>query len=134
MHDLAVRLLEESRRSVEPGINGERHTAAVDLLYARLRPVIGPRGFHALFVRAVGALGDRRPSVATAATCQTVDQGLKELHQALRGPSMASEERNAVVLDVLDSLLGTLERMIGPELTARLAGSPTETKAGKHHG
>lgn len=134
MHDLAVRLLEESRRSVEPGINGERHAAAVDLLYARLRPVIGPRGFHALFVRAVGALGDRRPSVATAATCQTVDQGLKELRQALRGPAMAAEERNAVVLDVLDSLLGTLERMIGPELTARLAGAPTDTTAGKDHG
>jgi hypothetical protein len=130
MHDLAVRLLEESRRSVEPGVNGESHAAAVDLLYARLRPVIGPRGFHALFVRAVGAIGDRRPSLATAAACQTVDQGLKELHGALSGPSMGADERSAVVLDVLDSLLGTLERMIGPELTARLAGRSQGASAG----
>lgn len=116
-HDLAQRLIEQSR-SVGPirERTDDRSQTAMDLLYHRLRPVIGARGFHALFLRAAGDLTSDRAELARLCSSQTAEQGLRDLEQALRDASSPDDSMRTLLV----SVLSTLERLVGPDLVERL--------------
>lgn len=124
MRELASRLMDEM--SVR---QGDDPVAAVVLLYERLRPVIGPGGFGALMRRATASLSQEHPALKGVTDTASIEAALTELRTGL---SQGSEDPGAVVADLVDELLGTLERMIGPELTERLVQAKNLTRAGRH--
>lgn len=105
---------------------GARQTAAVALLYERLRPVIGPGGFGALMRRATRAVAVRHPAVAAAADVDDFDSALERLRGILGN---GVEEPESVVADLLNELIEMLEGMVGPELTERLIATTPRARA-----
>lgn len=123
MRELTAQLIEESRSRPGWRQGEEAPEAAVALLYHRLMPVLGAGGVRALMERVSRRLSEQYgdlEAVAGAGEPEAVEQALREL----RGNGT---EPDAMVPDLIDALLETLERMIGPELTLRLArGSEIE--------
>lgn len=117
MHAITRRLIHESRTRSAGERHADRAVSAVVLLYDRLSPVIGRGGFNALLRRATRSLGERYDGLRAVASEGELDAILDALGQVRTN---GSADADAVVRDLLDELVSTLERMIGPDLTRRL--------------
>jgi hypothetical protein len=132
MHELTRRLLDESRTGPPPGRDAGGPERALALLYERLRPVIGRGGFNALLTRATRSLGDEYGELRTVTRDADLDVVVGELERVRTNGATNAE---AAVESLLDALLGTLERMIGPDLTERLISfTGQEATQGGSHG
>lgn len=113
---LADRLVERSRYAGpvrEPTLDGS--ATGMDILYRRLRPIIGARGFHALFIRAVEEVSNEVPAFSRLMSAPTAEQGLRDLEDVERehpGPGPP----NVLLIRSLE----ILERMMGEDLLQRL--------------
>ncbi|NIP83235.1 MAG: hypothetical protein GWM90_30015 [Gemmatimonadetes bacterium] len=128
MRELASRLLDESAARHADAGSDPPPEAAVLLLYERLRPVIGPGGFAALVRRAAGSLSGRHAALAGMADTESFELAVEKLHAVLGN---GADEPAVVVAALVDELVGTLERMIGQELTARLIADTAMEGAGR---
>lgn len=122
---LADRLVEHSRYTGpvrEPTV--DRSATGMDVLYRRLRPIIGARGFHALFIRAVKEVSNEVPAFSRLTSAPTAEQGLRDLEDVERehpepGPP------NVVLIRSLE----ILERMMGEDLLQRLVASEADASS-----
>lgn len=126
MRELTTRLLAEGRdRASEAGAAAEAE-ATVGLLYARLSPVIGSGGMKALIRRVSRSLEGRYGDMSALLEAEGEEDARRALRQVLGN---GADQPEALVRDLIDEMVGMLERMIGSELTARLVAR-SETKAG----
>lgn len=123
VRQLADRLVEHSRYAGpvrEPTVKGS--ATGMDVLYRRLRPIIGARGFHALFIRAVEEVANEVPAFSRLASASTAEQGLRDLEDVEReqpgqGPPDVLLIRS---LEILERMMGEdlLQRLVEPEADA----------------
>lgn len=126
MRELTTRLLEEGRERA-PGTGAAAEAeAAVGLLYARLSPVIGAGGMKALIRRVSRSLEDRYGDMSPLVDAEGEEEAKRALRQVLGN---GAEQPDALARDLLDEMVGMLERMIGADLTARLVAR-SGTKVG----
>jgi hypothetical protein len=125
MRELASWVLNES--SGRSG--GSTPDAAVVLLYERLSPVIGSGGFGALMRRATRAVAEKHSALEGMDDGESFEANLEELRNRLGN---GTDDPDIVVAELVDELVGTLERMIGTDLTARLLAAGNLNEAGRH--
>lgn len=128
-HQLADRLAEHSRYAgpvQDPTV--DRSATGMDVLYRRLRPIIGARGFHALFIRAVEEVSNEVPAFSRLASARTAEQGLRDLEDVER-EHLGQGAPNVLLirsLEILERMMGEdlLQRLVEPEMDASNVTTP----------
>lgn len=100
----------------------------MDVLYLRLRPIIGARGFHALFIRAVEEVSNEVPAFSRLASAPTAEQGLRDLEHVEREHSGPGPPNVLLIrtLEILERMMGEdlLQRLVEPEMDASNLTTP----------